>query len=83
MIPDSGSDAVALTEFARADVDALDAAALRDHEAEDPFDQKQLTQTLTQLHATLVEYAAAIRRGIVGDCAIRNGERAAVEYAAA
>jgi len=42
-------------------IDKLDEVALREHKTEDPFDQQQLTQTLEQLHATLVEYAGGTR----------------------
>lgn len=38
-------------------IDKLDAAARSERQAEDPFDQQQLTRTLEQLHTTLVEYA--------------------------
>jgi len=38
-------------------IEKLDAAALSERTADDPFDQQQLTRTLEQLHTTLVEYA--------------------------
>ena len=38
-------------------IDELDAVALHERKTEDPIDQQQLTQTLSQLHASLVEYA--------------------------
>jgi CHAT domain-containing protein len=42
-------------------VDHLGAAALRERGSEPPFDRAQLTRTLQQLDATLVEYAAGDR----------------------
>jgi CHAT domain-containing protein len=42
-------------------VEELDEAAAPERNPEDPFDQQQLTQTLNQLHATLVEYAVGTR----------------------
>src|SRR5262249_28437302 len=39
----------------------LDAAALREHGGEQPIDRAQLTRTLKQLDATLIEYAAGSR----------------------
>ncbi len=42
-------------------VEQLDEAAARERKPEDPFDQQLLTQTLNQLHATLVEYAVGTR----------------------
>ena len=42
-------------------VERLDEAASRERKPEDPFDQQLLTQTLNQLHATLVEYAVGTR----------------------
>jgi CHAT domain-containing protein len=41
-------------------IDSLDAAAASERKADEPFDQQQLQKTLTQLHATLVEYAAGV-----------------------
>lgn len=70
-------------------VEELDDAALRERKAEDPFDQTQLTQTLRQLRATLVEYAAGTRdmfafvvneRGLQ---VIRLGDRQTIASAAA
>jgi CHAT domain-containing protein len=42
-------------------VDHLDAAALRERGSEPPFDRAQLTRTLQQLNATLIEYAVGGR----------------------
>ena len=38
-------------------IDELDEVASRERATEEPFDQQQLTTTLGQLHATLIEYA--------------------------
>jgi CHAT domain-containing protein len=70
-------------------IDRLDAAALREHKAEDPFDQQQLAQTLNKLHATLVEYAVGSRDMFAfvmnesGLHVIRLGDRQQVSAAAA
>jgi CHAT domain-containing protein len=70
-------------------IDRLDAAALREHKAEDPFDQQQLAQTLSMLHATLVEYAVGSRDMFAfvmnesGLHVIRLGDRQRVSAAAA
>ena len=42
-------------------IEKLDEAALRERTPEDPLDQQKLTATLSQLHATLVEYAVGTR----------------------
>jgi CHAT domain-containing protein/tetratricopeptide (TPR) repeat protein len=42
-------------------VDNLDAAALRERGREQPFDRAQLTRTLQQIDATLIEYAVGDR----------------------
>ena len=70
-------------------IDRLDAAALRERKAEAPFDQQQLAQTLSQLHATLVEYAVGSRDMFAfvmnesGLHVIRLGDRQMVSTAAA
>jgi CHAT domain-containing protein/tetratricopeptide (TPR) repeat protein len=70
-------------------IDKLDEAALRERQAEDPFDQQQLTLTLNQLHATLVEYAVGTRNMFAfvvnesGLHVIRLGERQKIASAAA
>ena len=42
-------------------IDAIDQAAVRERSVAAPLDRKQLTQTLEQVQATLVEYAAGSR----------------------
>jgi CHAT domain-containing protein/tetratricopeptide (TPR) repeat protein len=70
-------------------IDKLDKAALRERKTEDPFDQQQLTQTLEQLHATLVEYAGGTRDMFAfvvnrsGLHAFRLGDRQKIASAAA
>jgi CHAT domain-containing protein len=69
-------------------IDRLDAAALREQKAEDPFDQQQLAQTLSRLHATLVEYAVGSRDMFAfvmnerGLHVIRLGDRQGISAAA-
>jgi CHAT domain-containing protein/tetratricopeptide (TPR) repeat protein len=70
-------------------IDKLDAAALRERNTEDPFDQQQLTRTLEQLHATLVEYAVGTRDMFAfvvnegGLHVVRLGDRRTIASAAA
>jgi len=55
-------------------LDALTQAAMQEGHAEDPFEQQQLTRTLGQLKATLVEYSAGPRdmfAFIVNDSGLR------------
>jgi CHAT domain-containing protein len=69
-------------------VDRLDEAVLREHK-ETTFDQQQLTPTLSQLHATLVEYAVGTRDMFAfvvnenGLHATRLGDRRKIASAAA
>jgi CHAT domain-containing protein/tetratricopeptide (TPR) repeat protein len=70
-------------------VDKLDRAALHERKTDDPFDQEQLTRTLAQLHATLVEYAAGTHDMFAfvvnesGLHVIRLGDRQKIASAAA
>ncbi len=70
-------------------IDRLDAAALRERKSEVPFDHRQLTPTLSQLHATLVEYAVGTRdmfAFVVNDGGlqvVRLGDRRKIAAAAA
>jgi CHAT domain-containing protein len=70
-------------------VDKLDEVANRERQLEDPFDQQQLTLTLSQLHATLVEYAVGTRDMFAfvvnesGLHVIRLGDRQKIASAAA
>jgi CHAT domain-containing protein/tetratricopeptide (TPR) repeat protein len=70
-------------------IDKLDAAALQERKTEAPFDQQQLTRTLEQLHATLVEYAVGTRDMFAfvvnesGLHVIRLGDRQTITGAAA
>lgn len=70
-------------------VDQLDQEALRERSSEEPIDLRQLTPTLEQLHATLIEYAGGTRdmfafmvneRGLQ---VIRLGDRHRIAAAAA
>jgi CHAT domain-containing protein len=70
-------------------VDQLDAAARREKGAKQPFDRTQLTRTLEQLDATLVEYAVGERdmfAFVVNDDStnvIRLGDKREIAAAAA
>ena len=70
-------------------VERLDDAALRERKTADPLDQQQLTRTLEQLQATLVEYAVgthdmfAFVVNASGLHVIRLGDRQKVAGAAA
>jgi len=70
-------------------VDALAAAAQREHETQEPFDQQQLARSLSQLHATLVEYAAGTHEMFAfilnesGLHVVRLGDRQKISAAAA
>jgi CHAT domain-containing protein/tetratricopeptide (TPR) repeat protein len=70
-------------------VDALAQEALHEGHAEDPFDRPQLTRTLGQLKATLVEYSAGSRdmfAFIVNDSGltvVHLGDRQKISAAAA
>ena len=69
-------------------VEDLNQAALHERRTEDPFDQQQLTLTLRQLHASLVEYAVGTRDMFAfvvnesGLHVIRLGDRQAISTAA-
>jgi CHAT domain-containing protein/tetratricopeptide (TPR) repeat protein len=70
-------------------IDRLDEVAVREQNSEAPFDQQQLTPTLSQLHATLIEYAVGthdmfafvVNEG--GLHVIRLGDRRKIASAAA
>jgi CHAT domain-containing protein/tetratricopeptide (TPR) repeat protein len=80
---------VELTESKTNLLDALAQEAMHEGHAEDPFDQQQLTRTLGQLKATLVEYSAGPRdmfAFIVNDGGlrvVRLGDRQKISAAAA
>jgi CHAT domain-containing protein len=80
---------VELTESKTNLLDALAQEAMHEGLAEDPFDQQQLTRTLGQLKATLVEYSAGPRdmfAFIVNDSGlkvVRLGDRRRISAAAA
>src|SRR5262249_13814578 len=80
---------VELTESKTNLLDALAQEAMREGHAEEPFDQQQLTRTLGQLKATLVEYSAGPRdmfAFIVNDSGlrvVRLGDRQKISAAAA
>ena len=80
---------VELTESKTNLLDALAQEAIHEGHAQDPFDQQQLTRTLGQLKATLVEYSAGARdmfAFIVNDSGlrvVRLGDRQKISAAAA
>lgn len=80
---------VELTESKTNLLEALAQEAMHEGHAEDPFDQQQLTRTLGQLKATLVEYSAGPRdmfAFIVNDSGlrvVRLGDRQKISAAAA
>ncbi len=70
-------------------IEKLDAAALNQRNSDEPVDQQQLIPTLSQLHATLIEYAVGTRDMFAfvvnegGLRVVRLGDRRTIASAAA